>query len=102
LGTERPVINNDNIPDPAWISGFVSRFAPKGHGGVLLRTEGGYFDVRMPQASNAVGTRVQLRFRITQHERDFKLIPSFPARHLPVNPLRPSSFVLRRGGGTGI
>ena len=28
----------------------------------------------MPQASNAVGTRVQLRFRITQHERDLKLM----------------------------
>lgn len=57
---ERPVINNDNIPDPAWISGFVS-----GEGN---------FDVRMPQASNAVGSRVQLRFRITQHERDLKLM----------------------------
>lgn len=57
---ERPVINNDNIPDPAWISGFV-------------RGEGN-FDVRMPQASNAVGSRVQLRFRITQHERDLKLM----------------------------
>jgi hypothetical protein len=28
----------------------------------------------MPQASNAVGSRVQLRFRITQHERDLKLM----------------------------
>ena len=28
----------------------------------------------MPQASNAVGIRVQLRFRITQHERDLKLM----------------------------
>lgn len=34
----------------------------------------GNFDVRMPQASNAVGSRVQLRFRITQHERDLKLM----------------------------
>ena len=71
-----------------------------GHGGVLLRTEGGYFDVRMPQASNAVGTRVQLRFRITQHERDFKLIPSFPARHLPGEPGR--ALLGEVKGGTGI
>ncbi len=28
----------------------------------------------MPQVNNAVGSRVQLRFRITQHERDFKLM----------------------------
>jgi hypothetical protein len=28
----------------------------------------------MPQASNAVGSRVQLIFRITQHERDLKLM----------------------------
>lgn len=49
---DRPIFNTDYIPDPAWISGFVS-----GEGN---------FDVRMPQASNAVGTRVQLRFRITQ------------------------------------
>ncbi len=57
---ERPVVNNDNIPDPAWISGFVS-----GEGN---------FDVRMPQTSNAVGSRVQLRFRITGHVRDLKLM----------------------------
>lgn len=56
---ERPLIINEMIPDPAWISGFVS-----GEGN---------FDVRMPQASNSIGTRVQLRFRIVQHERDLKL-----------------------------
>jgi hypothetical protein len=57
---ERPVINNDNIPDPSWISGFVS-----GEGN---------FDVRISQSSNKIGYRVQLRFRITQHERDLKLM----------------------------
>ena len=57
---ERPVINNDNIPDPSGISGFVS-----GEGN---------FDVRISQSSNKIGYRVQLRFRITQHERDLKLM----------------------------
>jgi hypothetical protein len=58
---KRPIINTENIPDNNWIAGFVS-----GEGN---------FDVRItPQISNKIGTRVQLRFRITQHERDLKLI----------------------------
>jgi LAGLIDADG endonuclease len=56
---ERPVILNEMIPDPAWISGFVS-----GEGN---------FDVRRPTANNSVGIRVQLRFRIVQLKRDLKL-----------------------------
>ena len=58
---KRPVINTENIPDNNWIAGFVS-----GEGN---------FDVRITQQlSNIIGTRVQLRFRISQHERDFKLM----------------------------
>lgn len=57
---ERPTVNNDIIPNPSWISGFVS-----GEGN---------FDVRLPPSSNKVGSRVQLRFRITQHTRDLKLM----------------------------
>ena len=59
---ERPVINSENIPDPSWIAGFVS-----GEGN---------FDVRIAQSTNKIGYRVQLRFRITQHERDIKLMKS--------------------------
>ena len=34
-----------------------------------------HFDVRITkQSSNRIGYRVQLRFRITQHERDIKLM----------------------------
>lgn len=57
---ERPVINTENIPDPNWIAGFV--------------TGEGSFDVNIPQSTNKIGHRVQLRFRITQHERDIKLM----------------------------
>ena len=58
---KRPVINTENIPDNNWIAGFVS-----GEGN---------FDVRITQQlSNKIGTRVQLRFRVSQHERDTKLM----------------------------
>ena len=58
---ERPVINCDNvIINPSWLSGFVSAE--------------GNFDVRTPKTNNQTGYRVQLRFRITQHLRDIKLM----------------------------
>jgi len=58
---ERPVINSDNvILDPHWISGFVSAE--------------GNFDVRIPSTNSKLGYRVQLRFRITQHSRDLRLM----------------------------
>lgn len=58
---ERPVINSDNvILDPYWISGFVSAE--------------GNFDVRIPSTNSKLGYRVQLRFRITQHSRDLRLM----------------------------
>ncbi len=57
---ERPVINYNVILDPYWISGFVS-------------TEGN-FDVRIPSTNSKLGYRVQLRFRISQHSRDLRLM----------------------------
>ena len=57
---ERPIIYTENIPDPNWISGFVSAE--------------GNFDVRMPATNSKLGYRVQLRFRITQHSRDIRLM----------------------------
>jgi len=58
---ERQIINTENIPDPNWIAGFV--------------TGEGNFDVRINlQSSNKIGYRVQLRLRISQHERDIKLM----------------------------
>ena len=58
---ERPVINYDNVViDPEWLSGFISAE--------------GNFDVRIPSANSKLGYRVQLRFRISQHDRDFILM----------------------------
>ena len=61
IPVERPIIYNSNIIiDPNWISGFVSAE--------------GNFDVRIPSTKSKLGYRVQLRFRISQHDRDFKLM----------------------------
>jgi hypothetical protein len=58
---ERPAINSNNVVlDPHWISGFVSAE--------------GNFDVRIPSTRSKLGYRVQLRFRITQHSRDLRLM----------------------------
>ena len=60
---DRPVINITDkiIPNPNWISGFV--------------TAEGNFDVKISQQStNKIGYRVQLRFRISQHEKDKNLM----------------------------
>ena len=60
---ERAVINTENIPEPNWIAGFV--------------TGEGNFDVKIShQPTNKIGYRVQLRFRISQHERDIILMES--------------------------
>ncbi len=34
----------------------------------------GNFDVRIPSTNNKLGYRVQLRFRISQHSRDIRLM----------------------------
>ena len=57
---ERPIINTEGIPDPNWLSGFV--------------TGEGNFDVNITQSNNKLGFRVQLRFRISQHIRDKNLM----------------------------
>ncbi len=56
----RPIITTDNIPDPHWITGFVNGE--------------GTFDVKIYKSKTNTGYAVQLRFRIPQHERDYKLI----------------------------
>jgi hypothetical protein len=57
---ERPIINTENIPNPHWIAGFVSG--------------DGNFDVNITKSTHKIGNRAQLRFRISQHERDIKLM----------------------------
>lgn len=56
----RPVINTENISNPNWISGFV--------------TGDGNFDIKIFSSNHKIGYRVQLRFRISQHNRDLKLL----------------------------
>ena len=60
IPVERPVINYNVTLDPNWISVFVSAE--------------GNFDVRIPSSKNKLGSRVQLRFTISQHSRDLKLM----------------------------
>ena len=57
---DRPVISTDTIPDPYWVTGFVDGEAT--------------FDVKIYNSKNKIGQSVQLRFRISQHERDTKLM----------------------------
>jgi LAGLIDADG endonuclease len=58
---QRPIINTENISDSHWISGFVS-----GEGN---------FDVGIKKKlKNKIGYEVYLRFRITQHKKDKKLM----------------------------
>jgi len=60
IPVKRPLIQTNEIPDPNWISGFVCG--------------DGNFDVLIREAQNLTGSRVSLRFRITQHERDIELL----------------------------
>lgn len=57
---QKPIINTTIINDPQWISGFVS-----GEGN---------FDAGVRISKNIIGYNVYLRFRITQHVKDTKLL----------------------------
>jgi len=57
---ERAIIKTTNIPDPHWVSGFTS-----GEGN---------FDAGIRKKNYKIGFQVYLRFRITQHTRDTKLM----------------------------
>jgi hypothetical protein len=56
----RAFIKPENIPDPNWVTGFVNGE--------------GTFDVKIYRSKTKIGKAVQLRFRISQHERDIKLM----------------------------
>jgi LAGLIDADG endonuclease len=60
IPVNRSFINTYNIPDPQWITGFVNGE--------------GTFDLKIYKSKTNIGYAVQLRFRITQHDRDTKLI----------------------------
>jgi hypothetical protein len=50
ISVKKLMINTENIPDPNWLSGFV--------------TGEGSFDVNITKSTNKIGYRAQLRFRI--------------------------------------
>ena len=62
IPVERPIINTENIPNPFWISGFI--------------TGEGCFDASITNSRNKIGKRVEVRLRVFQHERDLKLMES--------------------------
>jgi len=58
---ERPNILTNKIPNPNWVAGFT--------------TGEGNFDIRILKSkTHKIGNKIQLRFRISQHERDIKLM----------------------------
>jgi hypothetical protein len=57
---QRPIINTTNIYDSHWLSGFVSG--------------DGNFDAGVRPSKNIIGYTIYLRFRITQHIKDTKLL----------------------------
>ena len=57
---ERPKVRDNLIITPYWLSGFI---CAKGN-----------FYVRIPSTLSKSGYRIQLRFRITQHDRHIKLM----------------------------
>jgi len=61
IPVERPKILINNIPDPNWFAGFTTG-------------EGNFNVIIYKSKDMKTGLRVQLRFRLYQHERDVELI----------------------------
>jgi len=66
---KRGIIQSNIIPDPHWISGFVSGDPCFGASG-----KRGNLDVGIKKSKNIIGYQVYLRFRVSQHARDAKLM----------------------------
>jgi len=56
----RPFIETTNIPDPNWLAGFI--------------TGESNFGVYIQKSNTKIGHQVRLKFIISQHERDIKLM----------------------------
>nr|AYE93291.1 LAGLIDADG homing endonuclease [Termitomyces sp.]AYE93310.1 LAGLIDADG homing endonuclease [Termitomyces sp.] len=81
---KRPIIKTASIPDPNWVSGFVS-----GEGN---------FDAGIRKSTNVIGFRVYLRFRLSQHARDTQLmeliIKYLGAGRLELDPRKPVTYLV--------
>jgi len=60
---DRPLVVNKEIPDPSWLSGFTS-----GEGSFLVRV--------FLSSHHTTGYQTQLRFQLTQQDRDLELMES--------------------------
>lgn len=60
---DRPLVKLTKMPDPAWLAGFTC-------------AEGSFICVLSNSKTNAYRTYVQLRFTLTQHDRDLNLMNS--------------------------
>lgn len=56
----RPVITDQEIPDPQWVSGFV--------------TGEGCFFVKITKGRNTAGAGVQILFQVSQHMRKLEIL----------------------------
>lgn len=63
LPVERPKVEDQIVPDPNWLVGFAE-------------AEGCFYIDIAESTGVAVGNRIQLRFKITQHNRDVLLLES--------------------------
>ena len=66
IPVKRPKINTEKILDYNWVAGFVT-----GEGCFEFVK---FLGLAFATTNNKIGYRVQLRFRITQHERDKNLM----------------------------
>ncbi len=66
IKVERPLVLEDSqkIPDPNWLAGFANG-------------EGCFFINRQNRSTLKLGVHIVLRFQLTQHSRDEKLMQSF-------------------------
>jgi len=90
INTDRLLVSNDvkNMPNPYWLAGFTN-----GEGCFLIST-------RKSSTIN-LGTRILLRFQLTQHSRDAKLMQSFEeyfqcGKYYPVNGKEAGHYIVQK------
>ena len=63
VAVERPLVENVEVPHSQWLAGFASGECS--------------FKIGLHKSATKLGYTVYLRFQISQHVRDIKLIESF-------------------------